>query len=596
MSQAEYRSIYRTHTCGGLNESHVGSNANLSGWVMRKRDHGGVLFIDLRDNYGVTQLVFSGENAPSADHLKLESVIKVEGVVMKRDPELVNPKISTGHIELKVGKLEILSAAEPLPFQVAEDDKTPEPLRLRYRFLELRRETLHRNIALRAGVIRAMRDEMHARGFTEFQTPILTSSSPEGARDFLVPSRLHPGNFYALPQSPQQFKQLLMVAGFDRYFQIAPCFRDEDARADRSPGEFYQLDFEMSFVEENDVLKVGEEVLSGVFKRFTDLPVTSLPFPRIKFQDALDQYGTDKPDMRNPLLIEDVTELFRSTPFRVFAQAVGRGERIKALRVPVSEIPSRKYLDDFVEEYTKLVGGLAYLIFEEQDTRGSIIKLVGNTEVQGLKELCGAGKHVVFLMAGKPQNIMPHFAKLRVRVGNDLGLSKNDQFCFCYVTDMPMYERDSETGKIDFAHNPFSMPHGGLEALKTKDPLTILAHQYDIVCNGYELSSGAIRNHSPEILYAAFGVCGYGPEEVEKRFGGMLRAFQFGAPPHGGMAPGVDRIVMLLGHQEAIRDVIAFPMTQHAEDLLMGAPSEVFPHQLRDVHIQVKLAAPTRKV
>ena len=581
-------SIYRTHTCDDLRASDAGSAVTLSGWILRKRDHGGVVFVDLRDNYGQTQVVFNETGRAQIQDVRVESVIKVTGKVVRRDASVVNGKIPTGEVELHCEHLEVLTTSDVLPFQVAEDDKAPEPTRLTYRFLDLRREKVHENILLRSKVIKRIRELLHERDFQEFQTPILTSSSPEGARDFLVPSRFHPGKFFALPQAPQQFKQLLMVAGFDRYFQIAPCFRDEDPRADRSPGEFYQLDMEMSFVEQEDVFKVGEEVLCELFKTFAKEPVTTTPFLRIPYDEAMRTFGSDKPDLRNPLRVADVSGAFAECSFQVFKKVIADGGGIFAIPMPATTAPARKYFDETIDLFTKWSGqGLAYLIYEEGGWRGSIQKFVGPAEQQKLIDELGLTPgQIVFLGAGKPKQILPHLGRLRNKLGEDFKLLSGG-YHFCWVTDFPMYEYDEDLRQIVFSHNPFSMPQGGLEALKTMDPLAIKAYQYDIVCNGYELSSGAIRNHQPEIMYKAFEIAGYDQAQVEEKFGGMIKAFKFGAPPHGGMAPGIDRIVMLLAQENAIRDVIAFPMAQSVEDLLMGAPSVPSEKALRDVHIRV---------
>lgn len=586
-------SKYRTHTCGELRHSDVGKSVRLSGWVMRARDHGGVLFVDLRDHYGVTQVVFdAGQNLHTSD-LRVESVLQVEGTVIARDPQAVNSKLETGEVELKVSRFEILSAAQVLPFQIAEDNNDPEAVRLTYRFLELRRERLHASIGMRSKVIREVRNIMEDLGFVEFQTPILTSSSPEGARDFIVPSRIHPGKFYALPQAPQQFKQLLMVSGFDRYFQIAPCFRDEDARADRSPGEFYQIDFEMSFVEQEDVLAVLEHLFAELFTRFSKFPMTTRPFPRLKYKDAIELYGTDKPDLRVPYEIKDVSETLAQTEFKVFREVLAAGGSIRAIACACEEIPSRKYFDDLIADFTKLNGmGLAYLIFDQSEVKGSVAKFFKPEELAKVRESCelpSSARAVVFLVAGELKTITPALGRLRVRLGHDFKAIDKDQWKLCFITDFPFYEMDEETGKPTFAHNPFSMPAGGMQALLEKDPFTIYANQYDLVINGIEIASGAIRNHDPEIMYKAFEIAGYGPEVVDRKFGGMIRAFKFGAPPHGGAAPGVDRIVMLLAGEEMIRDVIAFPLAQNGEDLLMGAPSEATAKQLKEVHIKVEL-------
>jgi len=584
------KSKYRSHTCGALRAADVGKTATLSGWIHRKRDHGGLVFVDLRDHYGITQIVFSDEHLGQIQHLRPESVVMVVGEVLKRSAETVNSKVATGEVELKVKTLSVLSNADLLPFQIAEDDGAPEPTRLKYRFLELRREALHENIVLRCRVIQAIREGMQKLGFLEFQTPILTSSSPEGARDFIVPSRMHPGKFYALPQAPQQFKQLLMVAGFDRYFQIAPCFRDEDARADRSPGEFYQLDMEMSFVEQEDVFNVFETLFSEVFSKFSDRKMTARPFPRFKYDDSMAMYGNDKPDLRIPLKIENLSECFKDTEFRVFKEVLAKGGGIFGIKVDLDAIPARKYFDDSVDSFTKSSGlGLAYLNFEGTEFKGSIAKFVTPEQAQALRAKLATGKaSTLFLAAGDAKAVLPQLGRLRVKLGQDFNLVDKSAWRFCWITDYPMYEKNPETGEIEFGHNPFSMPQGGLEALNTKDPLDIYAHQYDLVCDGLEILSGAIRNHEPEIMYRAFEIAGRPHSEVDEKFGGMIRAFKFGAPPHGGGAPGIERIVMLLAEEQAIREVITFPLAQNGEDLLMGAPSSVSEKQLREAHIQIR--------
>jgi aspartyl-tRNA synthetase len=585
---------YRTHHCGALRLADAGKEVRLAGWVHRKRDHGNLLFIDLRDNYGLTQCVIDTSSPlfEQIEGLKLESVVALTGKVVARPAETVNPKLPTGEIELQIGAVEVLSTAEPLPLQVNSDEDTNEELRLRYRFLDLRRERIHRNILLRSQVIASIRRRMVEQGFVEFQTPILTSSSPEGARDFLVPSRLHPGKFYALPQAPQQFKQLLMVAGFDRYFQIAPCFRDEDSRADRSPGEFYQLDFEMSFVTQDDVFAAIEPVLYGVFREFGgDRKVTPPPFPRIPYNEAMLKYGTDKPDLRNPLVIADVTDIFRGSGFGVFARAVEQGSIVRAIPAPGAADRPRSFFDK-LNDWAREQGaaGLGYVVFAADGPKGPIAKNLDAERLAAIKAAAGVkdGDAVFFVCDKKP--VAEKFAgAVRTRLCDELGLLEPNAFRFCWIVDFPMYEQDPETGKIEFSHNPFSMPQGGLEALEKNDPLTIKAYQYDIVCNGIELSSGAIRNHRPEIMYKAFEIAGYSAAEVESRFGGMLTAFKFGAPPHGGSAPGIDRIVMLLADERNIREVVAFPMNQKAEDLLMQAPAEVPQARLKELHIRLDL-------
>ena len=586
----DHANEYRTHTCDELRRTEIGRSVRLAGWVHRKRDHGQLLFIDLRDHYGVTQCVFTPESSAfaAAEGVRLESVISVAGRVIGRTEENVNPSLPTGSVEVDVARLEVLSPAETLPFQVAGTQEIPEEQRLRYRFLDLRRESVHGNIVLRSKVISSIRRRMHEQGFLEFQTPILTSSSPEGARDYLVPSRVHAGKFYALPQAPQQFKQLLMVSGFDRYFQIAPCFRDEDARADRSPGEFYQLDVELSFVTQDDVFRAIEPVLAGVFGEFSSWRVTSPPFPRIPYDDAMTMYGSDKPDLRNPLKAADVTEIFRGSEFAVFANAVGQGAVVRAIPAPGAASRSRSFFDKTVALAESLgLGGLAYIVAADTP-KGPLAKYLSDDRRQQIFDKAGAKLgDAVFFASGQARELARAVDGLRGHLARELELNESDAYRFCWVTDFPFYERDPETGQIAFSHNPFSMPQGGLDALNTRDPLEIKAFQYDIVCNGVELSSGAIRNHRPDIMLRAFEIAGYGPDEVQKRFGGMLNAFRFGAPPHGGLAPGIDRIVMLLAQERNLREVIAFPMTQSAEDLLMNAPSTVSEKQLRELHIRV---------
>ena len=578
---------YRTHNCNELRPEDVGVAARLSGWIHRRRDHGQLVFLDLRDHFGITQCVVDIEDKSFSDveKVRVESVVTITGKVLRRDEETINPKIPTGHIELRIETFEIQSSADLVPLQVNADEDAGEELRLRYRFLDLRRERIHSNIITRSNVISSIRRRMIERGFVEFQTPILTASSPEGARDFLVPSRLHPGKFYALPQAPQQFKQLVMMSGFDRYFQIAPCFRDEDSRADRSPGEFYQLDLEMSFVEQEDVFSEIEPVLAGVFEEFSTWSVPQ-PFPRIPFSEALMKYGTDKPDLRIPIEICDVSDLFADSEFAIFAKTVADGGVVRAL--PGPKCGSRAICDR-MNSWAQSEGapGMGYIILADGEGRGPIASRISKDVLDQLKGRTGMGDgDAIFFSAGKEADAAKLAGNARLKLGDDQGLIESDIYKFCWVVDFPMFEKNEVTGEIEFSHNPFSMPQGGLEALENKDPLDILAYQYDIVCNGIELSSGAIRNHLPDVMIKAFSIAGYSQDEVEERFSGMLNAFRYGAPPHGGFAPGIDRIVMLIADEPNIREVILFPMNQKAEDLMMNAPSEVDERQLKELNIR----------
>lgn len=582
---------YRTHTCGALTAADTGSSVRLSGWIHRKRDHGGVLFVDLRDHYGMTQIVADEDSAALQvlDGLRLESVVTIDGEVKRRSEATANPNLSTGEIEVFARSITVQSRADELPMPVAGEQEYPEEIRLKYRFLDLRRETMHRNIVLRSQVISSLRRRMTEQGFLEYQTPILTASSPEGARDFLVPSRLHPGKFYALPQAPQMFKQMLMVSGFDRYFQIAPCFRDEDLRADRSL-EFYQLDFEMSYVTQEDVFQALEPVLAGVFEEFSGgFSVTPAgEFPRIPYAEAMLKYGTDKPDLRNPLVISDVTAHFEHSGFGLFEKIVGSGGKVRVIPAPNTADKSRKFFDD-MNNWARGEGfaGLGYVTRKGGEFGGPIAKNHGPDRMEELYNELGLGSDDgLFFAAGKEKDAAKLAGAARIRVGEELGLIEEGCFRFCWIVDFPMYEYDEDLKKVDFSHNPFSMPQGEMEALETRHPLEILAWQYDIVCNGYELSSGAIRNHRPDIMYKAFEIAGYSQEEVDANFSGMINAFKYGAPPHGGSAPGIDRIVMLLAGEQAIREVIAFPMNQKGEDLMMQAPTAVSPRQLRELHIR----------
>ena len=586
---------YRTHSCGQLRETDAGSVVRLSGWVHRKRDHGNLLFLDLRDHYGVTQCVADVESPvfKTFEALRPESVVTVSGTVVKRSAETSNAKLPTGQIEIQVTEAVVQSAADTLPLQVFGEEEYPEDLRLRYRYLDLRRDKPHTNMMLRSRVIASLRRRMIDQGFTEFQTPILTASSPEGARDYLVPSRIHPGKFYALPQAPQQFKQLLMVAGFDRYFQIAPCFRDEDGRADRSPGEFYQLDFEMSFVTQDDVFDAIGPVLSGVFEEFGNgRVVTKPPFSRVAYADSMRWYGSDKPDLRNPIKMTNVTDTFRDSGFKVFAGMISADPKVEVWAIPGPGGGNRAFCDR-MNGWAQEQGqpGLGYIFFREGEGAGPVAKNIGPERTKALAATLGLKDgDAVFFVAGVPKTFTAFAGAARMKIGRDLDLVEKNAFRFCWITDFPMYERNEDTGLIEFSHNPFSMPQGGMEALENQDPLTINAFQYDIVCNGVELSSGAIRNHRPDIMLKAFAIAGYPADEVERRFGGMLNAFRYGAPPHGGSAPGIDRIVMLLADEPNIREIIAFPMNQQAQDLLMQAPAEITPERLRELHIQLRPA------
>ena len=584
---------FRTHTCGALRKTEVGQTVKIAGWVHSVRDHGGVIFIDLRDHYGLTQVVIDPEKDfyQELDRWRVESVLAFTGKVVARTPETVNAKLATGEIEVVAEAMEVLGECEVLPFQVAKDDSAPEALRLKYRFLDLRREKLHKNIILRSEVIAAMREYMHSQGFHEFQTPILTASSPEGARDYLVPSRLHPGEFYALPQAPQQFKQLLMVSGFDRYFQIAPCFRDEDARADRSPGEFYQLDVEMSFVNQEDIFAVIEGMFDAVFGKFSTKDYSKPPFVRIPYLEAMKRFGSDKPDLRNPIEMIDVTELFRDCDFKAFAGTVANGGVVRAMKAPQVAGKPRKFFDDMIgfaqENGAK---GMAYIIWTAEGEKSPIVKFLNPEILAGLKAAGNIQEgDALFFLADTEKNVIKTGGAVIPELGKRLELIDPNVFKFCWIVDFPMFELDEETNQVIFSHNPFSMPQGGMDALENKNPLDILAYQYDIVCNGIELSSGAIRNHQPAVMYKAFEIAGYDRSVVDEKFGGMINAFKLGAPPHGGIAPGVDRIVMLLADEPNIREVIAFPFNQQAQDLMMNAPAEVTLKQLRELHLQVVL-------
>ena len=586
---------YRSHSCAALNKSHVGETVRLSGWVHRVRDHGGVLFIDLRDHYGITQVLCDPDSPVfnEVEKVRSEWCIRIDGVVKARDESLVNAKISTGEIEVYVRDIEVLGQSIELPLMVFGDQEYPEETRLRYRYLDLRRDVMQRNMTLRSDVVASMRRRMWDKGFREYQTPIITASSPEGARDFLVPSRLHPGKFYALPQAPQQFKQLIMVSGFDKYFQIAPCFRDEDPRADRSPTDFYQLDLEMSFVTQQDVFDTISPVLAGVFQEFGGGKKVDAPneWPQIAYRDAALWYGTDKPDLRNPIKMQVVSEHFAGSGFAIFAKLLEQdGTEIRAIPAPTGG--SRKFCDR-MNAFAQKEGlpGMGYIFWREADGQmeaaGPLAKNIGPERTEAIRQQLGLGVgDAAFFLGGKPKSFEKVAGKARTVIGEELGLVDKDRFAFAWIVDFPIYEQDEESGKIDFEHNPFSMPQGGLDALNG-DPLQVKGFQYDLACNGYELVSGAIRNHKPEIMFKAFEIAGYGEDEVRKRFGGMVNAFQFGAPPHGGCAAGIDRIVMLLADTQNIREVIMFPMNQRAEDLMMNAPSDPLPEQLMELNIRV---------
>ncbi len=584
---------FRSDYCGLLSPEREHGSVRLAGWVHRKRDHGGLIFIDLRDHTGICQLVIQPEQQElfaKAEQLHLESVICIEGIVVRRAPGAINPRLASGEIEVVVSQIAVESHAQTLPFPVADEVQTSEELRLKYRFIDLRREKIHENIIFRSRLTAAVRRYLEEQNFIEIQTPILTSSSPEGARDFLVPSRLHPGKFYALPQAPQQFKQLLMVSGFPRYFQIAPCFRDEDARADRSPGEFYQLDMEMAFIEQDDLFAILEGMIEYLTRTMSHKRIAQFPFPRISYKEVMNRFGTDKPDLRIPLEISDVTPLFVGSAFKVFANSTVAGSCVKALVLKGRGNESRLFYDKAEKRAKELgSGGLAYIQFREDGPKGPVVKFLSEADLSTLKSHLGLETgDVVFFGAGKWETTCKIMGGMRTYFGELFTLDK-DELSFCWIVDFPMFEYNEEAKKIDFSHNPFSMPQGEMEALETMQPLDILAYQYDIVCNGIELSSGAIRNHKPEIMYKAFGIAGYEKEEVDARFGHMIEAFKLGAPPHGGIAPGLDRLVMILCDEQNIREVIAFPMNQQAQDLMMGSPSEVTPVQLKELHLKIEL-------
>ena len=587
---------YRTHTCGELNKSHKDKKVILSGWIHKKRDHGNLLFIDLRDNYGISQCVIEKghKSFSNIEKTSLETVVKIEGLVLERSSETINKDLKTGEIEISINNFEILGSAKELPLPVFLDEDYSEDIRLKYRYLDLRRKRIHKNIILRSEVISFIRDEMKKFGFLEFQTPILTSSSPEGARDFLVPSRLNPGKFYALPQAPQQFKQLIMVAGFDKYFQIAPCFRDEDARADRSPGEFYQLDIEMSFVNQNQVFDILEKLLSSVFEKFSNKKIINKVFPRIPYEQSMLKYGTDKPDLRNPLVISDVSEIFKreDVKFEIFKKLVSKGNIVRSIVTKQTVEKPRSFFDG-IDKWARSEGasGLAYFSFEESDGKisgkGTIGKLFSEDSLKEIMKITGAEiGDSIFFACGSQSEVERILSLARTKIAEDLNLINKDEFAFCWIVDYPMYEVDEKTKKITFSHNPFSMPQGDIENLDFDNPLNIKAYQYDIVCNGIELSSGAIRNHKPDLMYKLFSVAGYSKEEVDTEFSGMINAFSYGAPPHGGIAPGIDRIIMLLADEKNIREVTMFPMNQNAQDLMMNAPSSVKESQLKDLNIK----------
>ena len=590
--------MLRTHNCNQLGVEQIGQKVTLTGWIDTVRDHGGVLFVDLRDHYGITQIVLSDDSMISG--MPKETVVLVEGEVTKRDEETVNPKLATGLIEVKAERIEVLGPCQlGLPFEIAASTQTREEVRLKYRYLDLRNRKIHDNIVLRSRILSYLRSQMEELGFLEIQTPILTASSPEGARDYLVPSRKHKGKFYALPQAPQQFKQLLMTSGFDRYFQIAPCFRDEDARQDRSPGEFYQLDFEMSFATQEDVFEVAETVVYNTFKKFSDKEVSKPPFRRITFADAMLKYGTDKPDLRNPLEIMDLTDFFAKNEFLTFngrtipfKNKLVRGIVANYLVKKDGEGDGKKAFEKAIDLYSRSIGmkfGCGYITLEEGEFKGPIAKFLTEEQKTELVALCGMKEGDSLFFISDAANVINSLAgQMRTWIANELGLVRKDSFEFCFIVDFPMYELNAETGKIDFTHNPFSMPQGGMDALLNKDPLEIFAYQYDIVCNGVELSSGAVRNHNPEIMRKAFEIAGYGEDDLKAKFGALYTAFSYGAPPHAGMAPGVDRMIMLIAEEETIRDVIAFPLNGNAQDLMMGAPGEVTELQLREVHIKVR--------
>ena len=587
---------YRTHTCNDLRLINKNEKIVLSGWINKKRDHGNLLFIDLRDNYGLTQCVVDNNNKffKELEGLQLETVIKIEGSVVARTKETINVDLKTGEIEIKIISFEILGACKELPMPVFTDQEYGEDIRLKYRFLDLRRKQIHANIILRSKVIAFIRDEMTKLGFLEFQTPILTSSSPEGARDFLVPSRLNPGKFYALPQAPQQFKQLIMVAGFDKYFQIAPCFRDEDARADRSPGEFYQLDLEMSFVEQQDVFNVVEKLMINLFKKFSNKKLKYEKFPKITYKDSMIKYGTDKPDLRNPLIISDLTEIFNreDVKFEIFKKLVKSGSKVRAILTKNTKDKPRSFFDN-IDKWAKEEGasGLAYFTFEKNNiisAKGPVGKLFSEESLKEIMKITSAKiGDSIFFACGKINEVEKILALARDKIGKELQLINSDEFAFCWIVDYPMFEKDDVTQKIKFSHNPFSMPQGDLKNIDLSKPLEIKAYQYDIVCNGVELSSGAIRNHVPELMYKLFSIAGYDKKHVDEKFSGMINALSYGAPPHGGIAPGIDRIVMLLANEKNIREVTMFPMNQNAQDLMMKAPSDVNLEQLNELNIKV---------